>query len=120
MPSPESMDWAASYAQANKLFEIQIKSNGYPVEGQPVLTPAEKARILMELAAGVDQPVVGIKEPAPINQDFLDALAQLNGVVTLIESNLVRRAPTVVGIDSDEADVLLESAQKLLKVVRDG
>lgn len=46
----EALEWAADYADRNKIFETPMKSNGYPIDGHKPPTPAEKADIITKLA----------------------------------------------------------------------
>lgn len=54
----EAMEWAADYAERSKIFAPITNSRGYS-DGWKPPTPAEKARIIAELAETV------VDEPAP-------------------------------------------------------
>jgi hypothetical protein len=56
----EALEWAADYAERNKLFEPALNNRGYPVDGQKPATPEERANIIIKLADQVTE-----SEPVP-------------------------------------------------------
>ena len=50
MNKVEAMEWAADYAERNKLFLPPMKGNGYPVDGWKAPSAAERADIITKLA----------------------------------------------------------------------
>lgn len=56
----EALEWAADYCERNKIFEAPKNERGYTRDGWTAPTPAEKARIITDLAKTVlDEPKVG-------------------------------------------------------------
>lgn len=49
------MEWAADYAERNKLFEPPKNERGYARDGYKFPTPSEKANIIIELAQTVTE-----------------------------------------------------------------
>ena len=46
----EALDWAAKYAVDNKLFDAPLNARGYAVDRWTPPTPAEKLKIITDLA----------------------------------------------------------------------
>jgi hypothetical protein len=49
----EAMEWAARYIEREKLFDAPVNARGYTVDGWKPPTPAEKVRIITEIAEWV-------------------------------------------------------------------
>lgn len=50
MNMSEALEWAADYAERNKMFEVPVNRNGYPVDGFKTPGPEEKSSIIIRLA----------------------------------------------------------------------
>lgn len=50
MNKVEALEWAADYVVRNKLFDAPVNQRGYPVDGWQNPTPAERAKIISDLA----------------------------------------------------------------------
>jgi hypothetical protein len=76
----EALEWAADYAERNKLFDTPMKSNGYPMDGHKPPTPAEKADIILKLARNAtdDGPRPEIKFLRSVQQNLTEAQIESN------------------------------------------
>lgn len=45
-----AMEWAADYVERQKIFEVPLKRNGYPLDGYQAATVQERAKIIIQIA----------------------------------------------------------------------
>lgn len=53
----EALEWAADYAERNKLFEGPVNKNGYTMDGWKSPTAVERVQIITDLARTVTSPL---------------------------------------------------------------
>jgi hypothetical protein len=109
MNMQEALEWAADYAQRNKLFEVPTNSRGYPADGAKSPTPAEKTEVIMHLAGqALVDPTTALKQTASWNEvivlaDNLSTLADImaDGVLKARVETIAKKLKHLAGEKDD-------------------
>lgn len=110
MDLTEALEWAADYADRNKLFAPPMNQRGYPVDGWQNPTPAERTAIIKDLA----QSVYVSKHP-PEQESLRELSKFLNDEISYLNS--IQARLMAMGSDVISSD-LLSSIDRIITVVR--
>lgn len=62
----EAMEWAADFAERSKVFEAPKNDRGYVKDGWTSPSPAERAQVIMDLAATVVERPAKVESPVSL------------------------------------------------------
>ena len=98
MNKVEALEWAADYADRNKIFEPVRNERGY-ADGWKIPTPAEKAKIISELAEQiVDPPSVEVSPFGAIAlyiEEIVTELRKIRSYADIFNSDAAREIQNV-------------------------